>query len=58
MHLFLVTAAGEANRKDVQKAKGQLEQTNKPFLGVVLNKFNTSAEKYGSYGEYGSYGKK
>ena len=54
----LGTAAGEANRKDVQKAKGQLEQTNKPFLGVVLNKFNTSAEKYGSYGEYGSYGKK
>lgn len=54
---LLVTAAGEANRKDVQKAKGQLEQTNKPFLGVVLNKFNTSAEKYGSYGEYGSYGK-
>lgn len=54
----LVTAAGEANRKDVQKAKGQLEQTNKPFLGVVLNKFNTSAEKYGFYGEYGSYGKK
>ena len=54
----LVTAVGEVNRKDVQKAKGQLEQTNKPFLGVVLNKFNTSAEKYGSYGEYGSYGKK
>lgn len=54
----LVAAAGEANRKDVQKAKDQLEQTNKPFLGVVLNKFNTSAEKYGSYGEYGSYGKK
>ena len=53
----LVTAVGEVNRKDVQKAKGQLEQTNKPFLGVVLNKFNTSAEKYGSYGEYGSYGK-
>lgn len=54
----LVTATGEANRKDVLKAKDQLEQTNKPFLGVVLNKFNTSAEKYGSYGEYGSYGKK
>lgn len=54
----LVTAAGESNRKDVLKAKGQLEQTNKPFLGVVLNKFNTSAEKYGSYGGYGSYGKK
>ena len=54
----LVTAVGEAHRKDVLKAKDQLEQTNKPFLGVVLNKFNTSAEKYGSYGEYGSYGKK
>ena len=54
----LVTAVGEVNRKDVQKAKGQLEQTNKPFLGVVLNKFNTSAVKYGSYGDYGSYGKK
>ena len=53
----LVTAAGETNKKDVQKAKEQLEQTRKPFLGVVLNKFNTSAEKYGSYGEYGSYGK-
>ncbi len=53
----LVTAAGEANRKDVLKSKGQLEQTNKPFLGVVLNKFNTSVEKYGSYGEYGSYSK-
>ena len=53
----LVAAAGEANRKDVLKSKGQLEQTNKPFLGVVLNKFNTSVEKYGSYGEYGSYSK-
>ncbi|RKV85527.1 MAG: tyrosine protein kinase, partial [Streptococcus sp.] len=29
-----------------------------PFLGVVLNKFNTSVEKYGSYGAYGNYGKK
>ena len=54
----LITAAGETNKKDVQKAKEQLEQTRKPFLGVVLNKFNTSAEKYGSYSEYGSYGKK
>ena len=52
----LVTAAGETNRRDVQKAKEQLEQTSKPFLGVVLNKFNTSVEKYGSYGAYGNYG--
>ena len=51
-----MTAAGETNRRDVQKAKEQLEQTSKPFLGVVLNKFNTSVEKYGSYGAYGNYG--
>lgn len=54
----LVTAAGETNRRDVQKAKEQLEQTSKPFLGIVLNKLNTSVEKYGAYGAYGNYGKK
>lgn len=55
---ILVTAAGETNQRDIQKAKEQLEQTSKPFLGIVLNKLNTSVEKYGSYGSYGSYGKK
>ena len=55
---ILVTAMGEANKRDVQKAKQQLEQTGKPFLGVVLNKFDVQREKYGSYGGYGSYGKK
>lgn len=55
---ILVTAVGETNRRDVQKAKGQLEQTSKPSLGIVLNKLNTSVEKYGSYGAYGNYGKK
>ena len=54
----LITAVGEAHRRDVQKAKEQLEQTGKPFLGVVLNKLNISAEKYSSYGGYGNYGKK
>ena len=54
----LITAVGEAHRRDVQKAKEQLEQTGKPFLGVVLNKLNTSIEKYSSYGVYGNYGKK
>ena len=47
-----------AKRREVQKAKSQLEQTGMPFLGVVLNKFNIKREKYGSYGSYGSYGKK
>ena len=55
---ILVTAAGETNRRDIQKAKEQLEHTEKPFLGVVLNKFDTSVDKYGSYGNYGDYGKK
>ena len=55
---ILVTEAGVAKRREVQKAKSQLEQTGMPFLGVVLNKFNIKREKYGSYGSYGSYGKK
>ncbi len=35
---ILVTATGEVNKRDVQKAKQQLEQTGKLFLGVVFNK--------------------
>ena len=53
---ILVTAAGETKRRDVIKAKEQLEQTGTPFLGVIINKFNTEVEKYGVYGGYGSYG--
>ncbi|MBZ4298136.1 polysaccharide biosynthesis tyrosine autokinase CpsD [Streptococcus pneumoniae] len=55
---ILVTATGEANKRDVQKAKQQLEQTGKLFLGVILNKFDVQHKKYGSYGDYGNYGKK
>lgn len=55
---ILVTATGEANKRDVQKAKQQLEQTGKLFLGVVLNKLDISVDKYGVYGFYGNYGKK
>ena len=53
---ILVVEAGLAKRREVQKAKSQLEQTGKPFLGVVLNKFDVQREKYGSYGGYGNYG--
>lgn len=53
---ILVVEAGVAKRREVQKAKSQLEQTGKPFLGVVLNKFDVQREKYGSYGVYGNYG--
>ena len=50
---ILVTEVGGAKRREVQKAKNQLEQTGTPFLGVILNKFNVQLEKYGSYGSYG-----
>lgn len=55
---ILVTATGEANKRDVQKAKQQLKQTGKLFLGVVLNKLDISVDKYGVYVFYGNYGKK
>ncbi|HGJ7808475.1 TPA: polysaccharide biosynthesis tyrosine autokinase CpsD [Streptococcus pneumoniae] len=55
---ILVTATGEVNKRDVQKAKQQLEQTGKLFLGIVLNKLDISVDKYGVYGFYGNYGKK
>ena len=55
---ILVAEAGVAKRREVQKAKSQLEHTGKPFLGVVLNKFDVQREKYGSYSDYGNYGKK
>ena len=53
---ILVTEASATKRREVQKAKTQLEQTGVPFLGVILNKFNIHLEKYGTYGTYGGYG--
>ena len=53
---ILVTEAGTTKRREVDRARQQLEQTGTPFLGVVLNKFNIQLEKYGSYGVYGNYG--
>ena len=47
---ILVTATGETNKRDVQKAKQQLAQTGNLFLGVILNKLNISVDKYGAYG--------
>lgn len=53
---LIVIEAGIIKRKALQKAKDQLEQTGKPFLGVILNKYNVQLDKYGSYGAYGAYG--
>ena len=55
---ILVTEAGVAKRREVQKAKSQLEHTGNPFLGVIVNKLDIQREKYGSYGGYGNYGEK
>ena len=53
---ILVAEASSTRRKEIQKAKFQLEQTGTPFLGVILNKYNVHLDKYGSYGNYGNYG--
>lgn len=54
--MVLVAEAGHVKRSAVKKAKGQLEQTGTPFLGVILNKYDITTEKYGDYGNYGNYG--
>lgn len=54
--IMLVTATGVTKRRDVQKAKEQLEHAKAQFLGVVLNKYDVKADSYGAYGAYGSYG--
>ena len=33
-----------------------MEQSGAQFLGVILNKVDTTKDKYGSYGAYGAYG--
>ena len=53
---ILVVASNVVKRKMVQKSKTQLEQSSTPFLGVILNKYNVEADKYGFYGSYGNYG--
>ncbi|HEM4281245.1 TPA: tyrosine-protein kinase [Streptococcus suis] len=54
--MVLVAEAGHVKRSAVKKVKGQLEQTGTPFLGVILNKYDITTEKYGDYGNYGNYG--
>lgn len=53
---ILVAESGSVKRKALQKAKEQLEQTGTPFLGVILNKYDVSGDRYGAYGAYGNYG--
>lgn len=53
---LLVTESGAISRRFVKKAVEQMEQSGAQFLGVILNKVDTTKDKYGSYGSYGAYG--
>ena len=56
----MVIASGEISYRFAQSVKGQLDKTDCPILGAVLNKEDTAAVgyygKYGDYGNYGNYG--
>ena len=60
---LLVTKPGVDKRRFITQLKDQLEQSGSAFLGVILNKFDFKADKYGygygyGYGyAYGTYGK-
>lgn len=47
---ILVIEAGVISHRFAQEVKGQLDKTNCPVLGVVLNKVDMSRQKY--YGKY------
>ncbi|HEL2402200.1 TPA: tyrosine-protein kinase [Streptococcus suis] len=54
--MAVVVEAGNVKRSAVKKVRDQLEQTGTSFLGVILNKYDVTTEKYGDYGNYGNYG--
>ncbi|HFR3774750.1 TPA: tyrosine-protein kinase [Streptococcus suis] len=54
--MVAVVESGNVKRSAVKKVKEQLEQTGTPFLGIILNKYDITTEKYGDYGNYGNYG--
>lgn len=57
--IVLVIASGEINKRFAANVQQQLVKTGTPLLGVVLNKCDMQAEKYGKYyGQYyGKYGR-
>ena len=54
---ILVIASGEISYRFALEAKEQLQRSECPILGVILNKVETQHESYGKYGKYGRYGK-
>ena len=54
---ILVIASGEISYRFALEAKEQLQRSECPILGVILNKVEVQHESYGKYGKYGRYGK-
>lgn len=52
---MLVIESGVISYRFAQEVKEQLEKSNCPILGVVLNKVDVQKQSYGKYGKY--YGK-
>lgn len=52
----IVTEEGAIKRRFIQKAKEQMEQSGAQFLGIILNKVDSTIDSYGGYGSYGAYG--
>lgn len=60
---IMVIESGVISYRFAQEVKSQLEKSNCPILGVVLNKVDMQKQAYGKYGKYygkyyGEYGKK
>ena len=55
--LVMVVEANAISYRFAQRVKEQLEKTNCPILGVILNKVDPTAQGYGKYGQYGKYGR-
>ena len=60
---IMVIESGVISYRFAQEVKNQLEKSNCPILGVVLNKVDMQKQAYGKYGKYygkyyGDYGKK
>lgn len=54
----LVIESGAVSYRLEQRVKNQIEKSGCRILGAVLNKVDTTGEKYyGRYGKYGHYGK-
>ena len=60
---IMVIESGVISYRFAQEVKAQLEKSNCPILGVVLNKVDMQKQAYGKYGKYygkyyGDYGNK